>query len=177
MRSILIEHNQRYPLWSVDDLYKLVYQAAMGSEHAVRDERAAGERLADEIAALGPGPQDPLADPISPDGQILRIHLRPFVQQGLNADRLLAAFIRTARDFQGQKQNIRRYGGSACEVALEGLLPIAPEEVEQAFADMEAGNFPPVHHSPLYEEHYRPAYRVVARDFVSEMLGDKWSIG
>ena len=36
--SILLDHQKRYPLWQIKDVYKLLHQAAMGSEHAVQDE-------------------------------------------------------------------------------------------------------------------------------------------
>ena len=67
MRTILAGHARRYPRWTEEDLYKLVHQAALGSEHAVQDEALARERLAREIAVLGPGPEEPLLDPLSPE--------------------------------------------------------------------------------------------------------------
>jgi len=36
-RQILAAHVKRYPRLGIQDLYKLVYQGAMGSEHASSD--------------------------------------------------------------------------------------------------------------------------------------------
>ena len=36
-KQILAAHVKRYPRLEIQDLYKLVYQGAMGSEHAVSD--------------------------------------------------------------------------------------------------------------------------------------------
>ena len=36
-RQILAAHVKRYPRLEIQDLYKLVYQGAMGSKHAVGD--------------------------------------------------------------------------------------------------------------------------------------------
>ena len=36
-RQILAAHVKRYPRLEIQDLYKLVYQGALGSEHAVSD--------------------------------------------------------------------------------------------------------------------------------------------
>ena len=40
-------------------------------------------------------------DPISEDGRIVRVHLRPLVRLGLPAESLLDAFLRTAAEFHG----------------------------------------------------------------------------
>jgi hypothetical protein len=52
MKEILSTHASRYPEWVLADLYKLIYQAAMGPEHALTDETQARELLFDEIARL-----------------------------------------------------------------------------------------------------------------------------
>ena len=77
MNKILQDHLARYPKMQARDVYKLLHQAAMGSEHAVTDIASARAWLERELAEIGPGPAEPLVDPISPDGQIARIHLRP----------------------------------------------------------------------------------------------------
>ena len=69
MKKILIEHAGRYPQWEPADLYKLIYQAAMGPGHALTDEGPARDILLREIAKLGSGPDEPLNESISPDGR------------------------------------------------------------------------------------------------------------
>jgi len=64
-QQIVIEHARRYPWWVATDLYKLIYQAAMGSMHAVPEREEARSRLEQEIASLGEGPAEPLLDPIA----------------------------------------------------------------------------------------------------------------
>ena len=46
--SLLRNHFNRYPLMQVQDVYKLLHQAAMGSEHAVVDETNARQGPAKE---------------------------------------------------------------------------------------------------------------------------------
>jgi hypothetical protein len=89
METILRSHFSRYPLMQVQDLYKLLHQAALGSEHAVRNPETARNWLTRELAEMGDGPPEPLFDPISPGGEIARVHLRPFVAGGHNPDALL----------------------------------------------------------------------------------------
>jgi hypothetical protein len=60
-------------------VYKLLHQAAMGSEHAAPEEALARAWLDRELSQMGPGPAEGVVDPISPDGEVVRVHLRPFV--------------------------------------------------------------------------------------------------
>jgi len=163
MRRILIAHATRYPHWALDDLYKLIHQAALGSEHAVSDEAHARERLTQELAGLGPGLEELLIDPISPASDVVRVHLRPFVRLRLEGEQLLDAFIRTAREFHGSADRVVEYANTAADLAREGLLRFDGDGVTEFVARMKEAGFPAVHHSPAFEAEYRPAYRVVAR--------------
>jgi hypothetical protein len=162
MRRILAAHAARYPHWAIDDLYKLLHQAALGSEHAVSDVARARDWLTQELGRLGPGPEEPLIDPISPAGEVVRVHLRPFFRRHLEGELLLGAFTRTARHFQGSAHCIVEYGETAAGLAREGLLRFAEDEVAEFVSRMKDAGFPAVHHSPGFKAEYRPAYRVVA---------------
>jgi hypothetical protein len=165
--QILSLHVTFTPLMQVQDVYKLLHQAAMGSEHAVGDEQAARDGLVHELSKMGAGPADPLLDPLSPDGQILRVHLRPYLQAGMNPETLLQAFIQTANEWRGSPEKLKEYGAAAARLlAQAGTGSFRLGEIEAFFAKMEAQGFPAVHHSGEYERLYRPAYRVVARQFL-----------
>jgi len=60
--DILLDHQQRYPLWEIQDIYKLIHQWAFGSEHAVSDPDLARKRLEFEVHHMGPAPDEPLLD-------------------------------------------------------------------------------------------------------------------
>jgi hypothetical protein len=170
MLSILNEHARRYPQWEVDDLYKLIHQAAMGSEHGMRDETRLRDGLLQELAQLGPGPGEPLVDPISPDGRIVRVHLRPFTILQSPLEPLLQAFIRTSREVSPSTGHLVEYAAVAILLAGEGMLPFSRGLVAGFMADMRAQNFPAVHHSVRYRQLYQPAYRVVLRDLLPEEI-------
>jgi len=172
LRHILIAHSRRYPRWNVEDLYKLIYQAAMGSEHAVSEEATAREWLLEEIHNLGSGPGEPLVDSISPDGAVVRVHLRPLVRAGKDVEQLLHAFLRTAREFRGSGERLETYGTNAARIAAEGVFPFGAHEVAAYVGQMKENGFLAVNHSPAFEAEYRPAYRVVARDFLpADLIG------
>ncbi len=166
LSQILISHLARTPSMQVQDVYKLLHQAALGSEHAARDEQAARDWLERELAEMGDGPDDPLLDLLSPNGQIVRVHLRPYLRAGKNPDTLLRAFIRTANEWRGSLDKLKEYGAAAAQTGAES---IRREEIEAFFAKMEEQDFPAVHHSEVYQRLYRPAYRVIARQFLEEI--------
>jgi hypothetical protein len=147
------------------DIYKLIHQASLGSEHAVRDYEQARRWLEQEIASLGTGPDEPVEDPISPQGDLLRIHLRPFLRQGGDIQGLLQAFVRTANEYHGSFDRLKRFWLAVELLAEKGRIESRLDEVNAFWTEMEARDFPAAHHSPVYQERYRPAYRVVARQF------------
>lgn len=162
LRRILSGQARRYPIMQPADLYKLLHQAALGSEHAAPGDSAARAWLEREIASLGEGPEEPAVDPISPSRDVVRVHLRPYLAAGGDPEALLAAFLRTAREFRGSPERLREWGLIAAEMADEGRLPFEAAALRGLLREKESRGFPAAHHSPIFQAHYRPAYRVVA---------------
>ena len=167
-RQMLEEQAARYPLMELQDLYKLIHQAAMGSEHAVSDP-AAHRWMEREIAALADGPDDPLFDPLTPDSQLVRVHLRPYLAGGGDPDALVRAFVETANTYPGSVDRLRRYWQYAERSAEAGVLPFNREAMAAYLAEQAEAGYPAVHHSAQYEAAYAPAYRVVARQHLEAL--------
>ena len=98
IEKVLQDHISRYPALQIQDLYKLLHQAAMGSEHAVSDRGSVERWMTRELLEMGTGTAEPLIDPISDNGEIVRVHLRPYMSAGQDPVKLLDAFIRTANE-------------------------------------------------------------------------------
>ena len=158
--AIVAKHVQRYPGWDVDDLYKLAMQAALGAEHAAPDAGTARHRLLREIDGLGPGQDEPQVDPISPDGRLARVHLRPFLAAGGAPGELLEAFLATARTHRAAPGRLRRLWSYLLAPAPDHR-PFERAALIECLARYAAAGYPAVHHSPAYSARYRPAYRVV----------------
>ena len=161
-KEILQEHLLRYPAIQIQDVYKLIHQASMGSEHAISGVAGAREWMERELSEMGTGPDEPVVDPISADGQIVRVHLRPYVLQGGDTEALLNAFIRTANEFRGDLQLLDGYWKTAMD-----MQHFSPAQMKSFIESMQTQNYPAVHHSPEFENLYRPAYRVVWRKFIA----------
>lgn len=167
LRRILADQVARHPRMQVQDLYKFIHQAALGSEHAVRDTAMARGWMRREIATLDSiAVDEPLMEPLSPDGQLVRVNLRPYLARGGEQEALLRAFIRTANEYPGEAGTLERYWSVAEAMCSEGELPFSHSDMETFFAARREQGFPAVHHSEDYGEHYRPAYRVIQRDFL-----------
>jgi hypothetical protein len=158
--SVLQNHLVRYPSMQIQDVYKLMHQASMGSEHAVTDAVGVQRWMERELAEMGAGPDEPMLDPISGDGQMVRVHLRPFVSQGGNPESLLDAFVRTANEFRGNKQALEEYWKIASD-----LLNFPANQIDDFMQSIRTQGYPAVHHSTEFERLYRPAYRVVWHKF------------
>ena len=176
-RDILRAHAARYPVWQPQDVYKLAHQAALGSEHAVTDRAHARAWLERELALLTPAPAglpaEPLIDPISADGAIIRVHLRPLARLELPPEILLDAFLRTASEFQGSRQTLQEYLQYATWLKSEDGLGFPAGQLSGFFMEMARNDFPAVHHSKEYARVYHPAYRVIARAFLPEEYPDR----
>ncbi len=169
-RRILADQFARRPRQEMQDLYKLVHQTALGSEHAVKDSRAVEKWLERELAEMGPGLPEPLVETLSPDGRLVRVNLRPYVAAGGDARMLLAAFIQTASQARGATETLRRYWDCAEQMAHAGELPFSVEALRRFIKPLEAQGYPAVHHSETYRAAYHPAYRVIARGLLEQAL-------
>lgn len=163
--GIVLAHLSRYPRMETQDLYKLAFQAALGAEHAAATLDANNNYLMQELSGLVEGPVEPPVDPISPDGRILRVHLRPFIQAGGNPLKLSQAFHDSSRAYHGTADLLRRFWLEAQHLAETGEIPLKLSELDQYFSDRQVAGFKPVHHSMAYREAYKPAYRVVLREY------------
>src|SRR5262245_20039986 len=164
--ELIAHHLQRYPRMELADVYKLLHQAAMGSGHAVRDPADARAKLEEELTRLEEGPDDPVADPISPDGKVARIHLRPYVAAGHNVDLLVDAVDRTSRAYAAAPHRLERFCGCLEDVAAAGVLPYERNEIERYVKTIALRGYPEVRHSDAYRVAYHPAYRVVGLDLL-----------
>ncbi len=170
LKIIIKNEIKKHPQMEIQDVYKLVYQAEMGSEHAVTDSASARKWMENEIANLKWNYEEELVDTISPGGKIVRVNLRPYLKAGYNSDALLNEFINTANIYKGKKENLESDFKYILKLIDDGELSFSKKEAEKLFYEMKKKNFPAVHHSKKYEELYSPAYRVVAGKYIPFLL-------
>jgi hypothetical protein len=160
-QTILANHQSRYPLMQARDVYKLIHQAVLGSEHAIPNPQTARTRLDEELQRLANPHPEPAIDPISPDGEMVRVHLFAFVAQGGQVEHLLESFLRTGREYHGASYLLETY--------LQAAVPLVPD-LRDILPSLQVQGYPALHHSAAYREHYCPAYRVVFRKFLVPLV-------
>jgi hypothetical protein len=142
----------QFPQTQGQDVYKLLYQGVLGSEHLIQDRQKFAEHLKAELAELTADLSEQLFEPIRPDGLLCRINLRAWLGQGLQFEDLLAdCFAVSVRSWGSQNELISLW----CSFCVE-----RPESFGLAQQLAEQG-YPPVHHSAQYIAAYHPAYRLV----------------
>lgn len=164
--QLLGHHLQRYPLMQFDDIYKLLQQSALGAGHALDDVIKSRESFEFEIASMGSGPEESVADVISPDGRLARIHLRAYLEAGHGADSLFDAFVQTAREYPPAPNKLAKFCGCVADLAAAGGISFDQSELAEYFARIADDGYPIVRHSAAFRKAYKPAYRVVCLDFL-----------
>ena len=167
LHDLLVEHARRYPKMEPADLYKLLMHRSMGPGHLV----TAGDALAwlqQEAAELAPLPAGVEAVEVLDAGRgLARVHLRPWLAQGVSLEALATAFSETAARWTPQPDLL------AVELGVAGrLLPQLGLSFDQAAweaftAPLLAQGLPAVHHSETYRAAYAPAYRVVLVELIA----------
>ncbi|MEO6068452.1 MAG: hypothetical protein ABIQ41_10800 [Gemmatimonadales bacterium] len=162
LRRIILDQVARHPHLEPRDLYKLLNQAAMGSEHAVEDTISVRLWMNRELETMGEGPAEPLVDTIAPGGRVVLVHLRPWIAAGRSTDSLLAAFVRTATVIRPDTLLLGRYLATADTLVRAGGLPFGAAAWRDMVQGLRRAGYPAVHHSDGFMRTYRPAYRVIA---------------
>lgn len=168
--AVLAEQARRHPGLEAQDAYKLLMQATLGTEHAAPSEEAALAWLEKEAAALGDVAGEPLVERITPDGSLVRVHLRPFFAHGGDRKKLARAFAATGRMRFGTRDDLARRWAAVTEAARAGELPWPAEAMQAWGGKMAEAGWPAVHHSDSFNERFHPAYRVIAGELLPALL-------
>ncbi len=167
---VVIRHAETYPQWEMDDLYKLVFQAAMGSEHAVNNPELALERLQAEAEAVGPSNGSPMIMPLSPDCRLVRIDLRAYLSKGGDLGDLAKAFVETSQKFKPSLVRLVEYWSCAESMAKQKEISFSLPDLRAYSEHQCRQGYPPVHHSEAYRRLYSPAYRVVLKSLMGTLV-------
>ncbi|HSI72224.1 MAG TPA: hypothetical protein VK934_03535 [Fimbriimonas sp.] len=161
---------RKTPEMRIEDAYKWLFHATLGGEHAVTDDTGPRRWMDREWASLGrPFRSEPEVVPLRPDGNIVRINLRPYKAKGGDREMVLALFVESAKRFRTDKSDFVREWiglGKALKRRKVGKLDISAWT--KLDANLKPHGYPAIDHSWSYERSYRPAYRVVLRELLAE---------
>jgi hypothetical protein len=173
--QVLIQtHLARYPESEIVDVYKLLHQATFGPGHLIASKKATREWLERESELLTPSTKAPLVESIHPDGQIVRLHLRPYLAYGGQIKLLLNAFVRSAEQVQGEPDTMARrweFFEGLCQPGAIYADRFDLQEVVLFGRIRTREGWSAMHHSPAYQAAHKPYYRVLTRAEAEDLCG------
>ena len=161
-----------YPHLTLQDIYKSFFQDNFGPGHAVPDSAQAAAWLCNELAKVD-RLDVPLYEPTGYKGDYYRVSLAAIASGKVQADALLSAFLRSVRAVQPSEVEVWAKEWEQIEGIIAAMDLSFPNYDADAAAikEMLAIGHYAVHHSNLYNEHYAPHYRIIAKDiFEKEIL-------
>jgi hypothetical protein len=171
--ALIRTHVKRYPTIEIQDVYKLLHQAVFGPGHAITNQRATRDWLERESELLIPVYDEALLENIHPQGQIVRVHLRPYLAARGNLEKLLDGYIRSSAVVQGDIATMAAWWDIFRRMT-EGSGPLASRfsarTVSLVGRTRASENWPASHHSPAYDQTYKPAYRVLTLPIAEALL-------
>ena len=153
-------HRSAHPALLAEDVFKYLYQSAYGCEHLVTDEGRAADYIQKEWEAA---PKDTAPRTEDLDGDYARVHLS-WLGAGLSSLTLARLFCASAKREEEGHIRLAEKLAAARELFLEGTLTEDAAFLEKLSAWEEKG-CPALHHSDAFRAAYRPAYRVIAKEY------------
>ena len=164
-RELLTEHYSRYPEMEISDIFKYLFQSAFGCEHLVSDRAAVTEYIKRELESMSTD-YPPCIDKL--DGAYSRVHLS-CLDGNLTPEEFAELFCLSAKtEVEGRVALIEKIR-VAREMILDGDLPFSVDEFDTIHSKWSELGYPAIHHSPTFREAYRPAYRVIADEFLDKI--------
>ena len=121
---------------------------------------------AEKAAAAG---EHPLTDETG--GMFVRVHLEPLARYGIPLSRLAELFVRSSEVRTGSTDGMLKKLSLLKEICRQGKTPFDEETLSAFLKKYVAAGCPAIHHSETYRRLYHPAYRVICREFLPELIG------
>jgi hypothetical protein len=168
--TLLEQHLSWYPLMELRDIYKLLYQGVMGSEHLLTSAEDYTQYLQAEFDQLQPNASQRLFEPVRTDGALFRLNLRPYKARHTDLENLTPYLLESARIVTGTRSELCVVWAVFIELCIHGRICNFDANVTSRFSQrLEGVDYPPMHHSDVYQRAYQPAYRLIAAKFIPKL--------
>jgi len=169
--KLLELHFAWYPLMEPRDVYKLLYQGVLGSEHIISSPENFKAYLLSELDELSADPAERLLEPVIADQTLLRLNLRPLKARHIELNQLITALLETGKIATGTQVMLQTTWVRFVALCETGQIDQFSINTVHGFsAWLVEMAFPAVHHSDIYGRAYHPAYRLISTRFIP-MLG------
>lgn len=161
-----------YPQSALQDIYKSFFQERFGPGHIVADTAIAASCLRRELETMNSA-GNLLYEPTGVNGAYYRVSLSVIKKGIVSFDLYFSAFLRSVREVKAVDAEMWKTEWAHIKNVIDTMpldLPNYAEETAAIEKMLAAGHYA-VHHSRLYNEHYSPHYRIIAKDiFEAELL-------
>ena len=151
---------ERYPQLQPEDLLKGLHQSVFGCGHFVNEKAEA--YLQRELEQMEPS-DGPEVEPLA--GGFCRVHLRCLEKYGLAPRTLFRLFWLSGIETAGSTAEMEEKLEILLRMASEQQLPVAYGELRTLVEEWRKAGYPACHHSDRFRAVYKPAYRVVRKDY------------
>ena len=166
---LILEHLKRRPEARAQDIYKLLYQGVFGVGHII-SERAWAILIEEANRInLDDHSEDPLLEPVSPDGSMVRVNLRQYLKAGLSLEALFDIMKESAQ-VQGDPDVFLGYWAEFKLMNDDGSVSFPEAEIQALDKQIKDEGVKPRHHTEPYRIAYYPAYRVVQLEIYHEKV-------
>ena len=166
-KELLLNHYTAYPRLEVADIFKFVFQSAFGCEHLVSSEERALNYIKAELERIKDDKSAPRIDAL--DGDYSRVHLSCLSDE-VTPEVLAKYFCLSAKVEEGGKERLLEKIAVARELIADGTIPLSLSDFDELHAKWEAAGYPAIHHSDSFRKAYRPAYRVIANEYLKYII-------
>lgn len=158
--EILKTHRIKYPDMTPQDAVKLIYQNEFGGGHLIKDRESCLKRIYSEFENTK---KDKNAEKYEYIGNnILRVNLKALEKEDLEI--LCDKFIDSARIHKGSLLAFK-YKLKLLWENFENIgFKFTKEELKEYLKEYKKENYPMVSHSKIFNEFYKPSYRIVQKD-------------
>lgn len=166
-KELLLNHYAAYPKLEVADIFKFVFQSAFGCEHLVSSEERALNYIKAELERIKDDESAPRIDAL--DGDYSRVHLS-CINDTLSAEDLAKYFCLSAKTEPDGKKKLIEKIAVARELIADGTIPLSLSDFDELHTRWREAGYPAIHHSDSFRKAYRPAYRVIANEYLKYII-------
>ena len=159
LKNVLEAHCLKYPLMQAEDYVKLLYQNEFAGGHMIPNKAAALQFLKSEYEQMKNTPSQQRYESIG--NAIVRADIRCFSYDELSL--LLDCFCKTANEHMGTMQSFLEKLDFLYDFLCEREI-FDKAMLSRVLTTYKKAGCPSLHHSDVYRNVYKPAYRVISED-------------
>ncbi len=163
-------HLNQHQDMDVQDVYKLLFQGVFGAEHLLQDIDKARNYLYQEFSAVNTLSLEALLEPVSVGGEIVRLNFRPAKSAGYTWQTVWDVFVASSENAGGNKKEFETIWRDTIVLCRQSEWPFDADKMSEMGNEMAAEDYPPLHHSQAYKNANKPAYRVVKKSVLLEIV-------